>query len=239
MEPVNMRSDPVTRSSPALATADAFRAIAELGGDIAFIIDCATRAPVYVSPGLDALMGYGVADFHTQLTKGGDGPLAALCAGLDERVRRFASGDGSRLRVVREFDLIRPDGQSVAVEIISTLLEGEAARPRLLAGLVRDLSAQRAREREQKRFASMLNHEFRTPLSTIDGAIQRLPCWTTICRRNAWPSSGANGRPTASRRGCCWTNWWRRRAPRDARSSLPQSHCRRRYVAIRRVCAWP
>jgi signal transduction histidine kinase len=39
---------------------------------------------------------------------------------------------------------------------------------------VRDVSARRERERERKRFASMLNHEFRTPLSTIDGAIQRL-----------------------------------------------------------------
>src|SRR5206468_6424801 len=57
---------------------------------------------------------------------------------------------------------------------ISTLLLDEAGRPHLLAGLVRDLSARRAREAEQKRFASMLNHEFRTPLSTIDGAIQRL-----------------------------------------------------------------
>ena len=39
---------------------------------------------------------------------------------------------------------------------------------------MRDQSARRARALEQKRFASMLNHEFRTPLSTIDGAIQRL-----------------------------------------------------------------
>jgi signal transduction histidine kinase len=43
-----------------------------------------------------------------------------------------------------------------------------------LAGIVRDQSGQREREAQQKRFASMLNHEFRTPLSTIDGAIQRL-----------------------------------------------------------------
>jgi signal transduction histidine kinase len=43
-----------------------------------------------------------------------------------------------------------------------------------LAGIVRDQSVQREREAQQKRFASMLNHEFRTPLSTIDGAIQRL-----------------------------------------------------------------
>lgn len=49
--------------------------------------------------------------------------------------------------------------------------EGGGAR---IAGLVRDTSATRQREEEQRRFASMLNHEFRTPLSTIDGAIQRL-----------------------------------------------------------------
>jgi signal transduction histidine kinase len=174
MEPVNMRSDPVTRSSTELGTADAFRAIAELGGDIAFIVDCTSRMPVYVSPGVDALLGYGADDFRAQLTGGGDGPLAALCAGLDERLRRFTAGDGSGLRVVREFDLVRPDGQGVTVETVSTLLLDAAGRPHLLAGLLRDLTAQRASEREQKRFASMLNHEFRTPLSTIDGAIQRL-----------------------------------------------------------------
>jgi len=53
------------------------------------------------------------------------------------------------------------------------LLDG-AGRAVVLVGIMRDLSDQRARESEQRRFASMLNHEFRTPLSTIDGAIQRL-----------------------------------------------------------------
>jgi signal transduction histidine kinase len=62
----------------------------------------------------------------------------------------------------------------VPVEVISTLLLDEAGRAQALAGVVRDQSARRERECEQKRFASMLNHEFRTPLSTIDGAIQRL-----------------------------------------------------------------
>jgi signal transduction histidine kinase len=157
-----------------LATAEAFRTIAELGGDIVFIIDCASGLPVYLSSHVNDILGYGVSDVHEQFTTFGDGPLAPLCAGLQERLRRFAAGDGSRLRVAREFDLRGPSGRDVPVEVISTLLLDEAGAPRSLAGIVRDLSAQRAREREQKRFASMLNHEFRTPLSTIDGAIQRL-----------------------------------------------------------------
>ena len=157
-----------------ISSAEAFRAIAELGGDLAFILDCATGLPVYVSPGVDDMLGYSVADIRAQLQNGGDGPLAALCAGLPERLRRFAAGDGSRLRVQREFDLRRPDGSDVAVEVISTLALDATGQARALLGLVRDVSARRERERERKRFASMLNHEFRTPLSTIDGAIQRL-----------------------------------------------------------------
>ncbi|MFS2022487.1 ATP-binding protein [Massilia sp. CT11-137] len=167
----------MTRSASVSAdipTADAFRTIAELGGDLAFILDCATGLPAYVSPGVDDMLGYSLADIRAQMDKGGDGPLAALCAGLPERLRRFAAGDGSRLRVMREFDLRRPDGSEVAVEVISTLALDAAGQPRALLGLVRDVSARRERERERKRFASMLNHEFRTPLSTIDGAIQRL-----------------------------------------------------------------
>jgi PAS domain S-box-containing protein len=157
-----------------IATADAFRTIAELGGDLAFIIDCGSRQPAYISAGVDDMLGYSSADIGAQLVHGGEGPLAVLCAGLPERLRRFAAGDGSRLRVMREFDLRRPDGSDVAVEVISTLALDDGGQPRALLGLVRDVSARRERERERKRFASMLNHEFRTPLSTIDGAIQRL-----------------------------------------------------------------
>jgi PAS domain S-box-containing protein len=161
-------------SQAALATAEAFRTIAELGGDLAFILDCNTNNFAYLSPGVNDLLGYSVVDIEQQLAEGGGGPLAALCGGLRERLRRFAEGDGSRLRVVREFEVRRPDGRLAPVEVISTLLPDAAGQPRSLAGIVRDLSARRARALEQKRFASMLNHEFRTPLSTIDGAIQRL-----------------------------------------------------------------
>jgi PAS domain S-box-containing protein len=165
------RSAPVSVPGDA---ADAFRTIAELGGDLAFIVDCASGLPVYISPHVNDMLGYDVSDVHDQFATKREGPLAPLCAGLQERLRRFAAGDGSRLRVAREFDLLRPDGREVPVEVISTLLLDQAGRAQTLAGIVRDLSARRAREREQKRFASMLNHEFRTPLSTIDGAIQRL-----------------------------------------------------------------
>jgi two-component system OmpR family sensor kinase len=162
-----------------LATADAFRTIAELDGDLVFIIECASGLPVYMSPHVNDMLGYSVSDVHEHLSTNGGGPLAALSTGLQERLRRFAAGDGSRLRVAREFELRRPDGQEVPVEVISTLLLDQAGQAQAVAGIVRDLSARRETERQQKRFASMLNHEFRTPLSTIDGAVQRLEATAT------------------------------------------------------------
>lgn len=173
------RSVRVNRTSPAepdgASVAEQFRVIAEIGGDVAFSIDCATSLPAYISPSVEQLLGYAPAAFGDQLAGlTPDGPLAALCAGLPERLRRFAAGDRSRQRVVREFDVRSHDGHTVPVEVISTLMARDQDQPPVLVGVLRDLSARRAREAEQKRFASMLNHEFRTPLSTIDGAIQRL-----------------------------------------------------------------
>jgi len=153
--------------------AEQFRVIAEIGGDIAFSIDCASGALRYVSPSIEQLLGYTSDDIAAQLGDTGSA-LAALCAGMPERVRRLRNGDRSRLRVVRETELRGAHGHPVPVEVLSALICDGAGEPVLLVGQVRDLSPRRQREAERKRFASMLNHEFRTPLSTIDGAVQRL-----------------------------------------------------------------
>ncbi|MFC5459931.1 PAS domain-containing sensor histidine kinase [Massilia niabensis] len=159
-------------SSPDMG--EQFRVIAEIGGDIAFSIDCASGELRYVSPSIEQLLGYSLDEVKAGIKPGADSPLATLCAGLPERIRRLRAGDRSRLRLVRETELQGAHGYPVPVEIISLIMCGDAGEPVALVGILRDLSARRLREAEQKRFASMLNHEFRTPLSTIDGAIQRL-----------------------------------------------------------------
>lgn len=156
-----------------LELAEQFRVIAEIGGDIAFSIDCASGKLRYVSPSIEQLLGYSPMEVAAQLGQSGSA-LAALCAGMPERVRRLRGGDRSRLRLVRETELRGAHGYLVPVEVISALMCDAAGEPVTMVGQVRDLSPRRLREAERKRFASMLNHEFRTPLSTIDGAIQRL-----------------------------------------------------------------
>jgi PAS domain S-box-containing protein len=160
-------------ASDSIAPAEQFRAIAEMGGDIAWSIDCASGQLLYVSPTVEPWFGYPLPELARQLA-GSEGPLARIGAGLPQRLQRLADGDVSRLQLVREFDVTRNDGDTVPLEIISRLLLDVSGHAVVLVGIVRDLSDRRAREKERRRFASMLNHEFRTPLSTIDGAIQRL-----------------------------------------------------------------
>jgi PAS domain S-box-containing protein len=157
----------------AIPMAVQFRAIAEMGGDIAWSIDCVTGQPLYISGVIETMLGYPLAEVERQMG-GGAGPLALMCAGLAPRLQRFKEGDASRLKLVREFDVSCSDGSTVPLEITSSFLLNAAGVPKVLVGIVRDLSDRRARDKERRRFASMLNHEFRTPLSTIDGAIQRL-----------------------------------------------------------------
>lgn len=173
------RSAPASSAGPGMGAdqvmGEHFRVIAEIGGDIAFSIDCATGQLRYVSPAVEQLLGYGPVAVSDHFSGQCPQPLLAeLCAGLGERLERFAGGDRTRQRVVREFEVRHRGGQLVPVQVISALVAGSNGAPLALVGSLRDLSARRAREAEQKRFASMLNHEFRTPLSTIDGAIQRL-----------------------------------------------------------------
>lgn len=137
----------------------AFRTIAELAGDAALIIDLDTRTLRYLSPCAATILGHEPGVFAAALAGEEQGrPLAALCGTLLAVVGRHAG----------EMDIRRADGTVATVEVFA---QRQGA---LLLGLIRDQSARRAMQAEQKRFASMLNHEFRTPLSTIDGAIQRL-----------------------------------------------------------------
>lgn len=155
--------------------AEQFKAIAELHGDIAWVVDCYTSRLLYMSQSASLMAGFDTDEVEAQLgTCDTASPLAALCGGLQERLRRFCNGDMSRKRLVRCFEQRTTDGRVIPIEVTSTILIDASGAPTTLVGTVRDVSELRTRAESQHRFTSMLNHEFRTPLSTIDGAIQRL-----------------------------------------------------------------
>ena len=149
-----------------------FRLLAEHGRDAAFLLDAATLELLYISPAAQRLTGHDLPALREH--------AAQLAADVPARLQRWRDGDASRLSLLREAELPHADGHVLALEIHSTLVPGAAGRGVTVMGTVRDVSAAHAQEaareqeQEQKRFASMLSHEFRSPLATIDGAIQRL-----------------------------------------------------------------
>ncbi|WP_020656905.1 PAS domain-containing sensor histidine kinase [Massilia niastensis] len=144
-----------------------FRAIAEIGGDIAFSIALPGCTLSYLSPAFSALLGHDAAVFAAALAaRPAQGPLAPLA----QRLRTLADGRPGE-RQAHELEVADAQGRPVPLDLIATVVADETPA---LVGLLRDQSARHAYQAEQKRFASMLNHEFRTPLATIDGAIQRL-----------------------------------------------------------------
>ena len=179
-----MKSSPTAASSTVpdsseaagLPTLDQFRTMAELGGDVAFSITLPEGRLAYLSPSFAELSGHDAAALQGALDGIGPAALAPLGAWLTE-VAYGAPG----VRCTHEFDLQHAAGRPLALEAIATVVldatsdtPGTPGTPAALVGLLCDLSERRAYLAEQKRFASMLNHEFRTPLATIDGAIQRL-----------------------------------------------------------------
>jgi PAS domain S-box-containing protein len=143
-----------------------YRLLLEHSSEISWMADCATLQLTWLSPAAERQFGYTLETART-LAHG-------LLKDLQARLARYADGDLSRRRLLRETELAHADGHQVPVEIESTLILDEHGVPATVVGVVRDLSARRELAAQQKKFASMLSHEFRTPLSTIDGAVQRL-----------------------------------------------------------------
>lgn len=143
-----------------------YKLLLEHSAEVSWMADCATLRLTWLSPAAEGQFGYTLAS--------ADAVAARLLSDLAPRLAAFASGDDRLRHVVRETELAHADGRVLPVEIDSTLILDEAGAPVSVVGVVRDLSARRELAEQQKKFASMLSHEFRTPLSTIDGAVQRL-----------------------------------------------------------------
>ena len=143
-----------------------YRLLLDNSTEVSWMVDCATLRLTWLSPAAERQFGYTLATADTV--------AAGLLGDLAPRLARFAAGDASRRHLVRETELAHADGRVVPVEIDSTLILDDAGAPVTVVGVVRDLTPRRELAEQQKKFASMLSHEFRTPLSTIDGAVQRL-----------------------------------------------------------------
>lgn len=143
------------------------RQILDNSSDVHFMLDCSSGRLLYLSAAAGRRYGYTLEQGQILSNE--------LSAGLAHRLERFAAGDQSRLNVRRDMVIPRASGLGeIHVDVESVLVLNEVGSAVALTGTIRDASQRFEWQQQQKKFASMLSHEFRTPLSTIDGAIQRL-----------------------------------------------------------------
>ncbi|RZI44050.1 PAS domain S-box protein [Herbaspirillum sp. HC18] len=159
-----------------------YRLIAENTGDVIWMMDAETLCFTYVSPSIERQRGYMPDEImalhrdvlHRAPASEAGANMPRMAHHVKERIRLFLAGDESQRREVTEIDQRHKDGRIIPVEVMSTLLCDEHGIPRALIGVSRDITSRRQAQEEQKRFVAMVSHEFRTPLATIDGAVQRL-----------------------------------------------------------------
>ncbi|HEY0844017.1 MAG TPA: CHASE domain-containing protein [Noviherbaspirillum sp.] len=163
-----------------------YRLIAENTSDVIWMMDAETLHFSYISPSVERQRGYTAEEMmaRQQAARAGDespdtSAMPLIEPHLRERIRRFLSGDETQRRGITEIDVAHKDGHVIPLEVVSTLVCDEQNVPRAIIGVSRDISARRAAQEEQKRFVAMVSHEFRTPLATIDGAVQRLQATAT------------------------------------------------------------
>lgn len=148
-----------------------YRLLAENTGDVITRLDADSRIK-YVSPGIEALLGWPVADISARATDYVHADdRAALLASVREAVR---SGGQTRL----EHRALHRDGRAVWVECsfqpigggdVVVVIRGVDERKRLESELTEARDRAEAAARSKSEFLANMSHELRTPLTSVIG----------------------------------------------------------------------
>lgn len=146
-----------------------YRLLAENMADVVWILNAHSLRFTYVSPSVERLRGYSVAEVMAQPIEQVMTPdsLVQVSAGLPERIRAFLGGDPAAVTQTHEVEQFRKDGSTVWTEVVTTLLRNEAGEIEVL-GVSRDISA-----RKQAEKASQLKSE----LLRLTGEMARVGGW--------------------------------------------------------------
>ncbi len=169
------RSEPQA-GPPETSPEERYRKIFEYNNDAVMIVDLETESFVDVNPAACELLGYSSEELLSMDPE-------AIHPDDIERVREeFISQvaqEGSGF--TDDLTCLTKDGREVPTEISGAALDpvGDGAEPRRMIAMLRDISdrVEHRRQLEQKvkrldRFASIVSHDLRSPLSVISGHVE-------------------------------------------------------------------
>ncbi len=148
-----------------------FRFMTENIADVVWSIDLESGRFSYVSPSVERLRGFTVAEVISQswaeaLTSPSLERISALLPG---RLAAFAEGDESVRVMTHEVDQRRKDGSIVRTEVTTTLLADAQRHVTGILGVSRDITARKAAEERLRRS----EQKFRTLVENVPGAVYR------------------------------------------------------------------
>jgi len=153
-------------ATQARAREERYRMLAESGSDVVWLFQLATQRLTYVSPSIERVRGYTVAETLQQGLRDLVTPesYSAIDAELPAWLARFAAGDETARIRHFEFDQPCKNGSVIQVEAAMTLITDARGQVTHIQGISRDISQRKKVEDELRKF--MLSAE-QSPVSIV------------------------------------------------------------------------
>ncbi len=137
------------RAQAALQASEArYRLVSENGGDVIWLFDLATNRFAFLSPSVEKLFGYTLAESQgrSMLDTLTPEDRQLVAERLPQRLAAFAGGDNTVRSQCHELEQIRKDGSRVWTEVVTTLIADERRQVTHLQGITRDISGRKQAE---------------------------------------------------------------------------------------------
>jgi PAS domain S-box-containing protein len=167
-----------------------YRHLVEHAADIIAMIDPSSGGIAYISPSVHRVLGYAPEELVGRPigTLAAPGDLRETIPSLGQRVRSVEAGDASAIVATDRVGVVRRDGATVTLELVTTLVTGVGGRVTDLVCVAREVTMQAAREtghrpsvdqaiagRPDRRAVHDLNNLLTAVLGYATFALSRLP----------------------------------------------------------------
>lgn len=155
------------------ASEERYRQLADFSEDVIWTLDLHSKRFTYVSPSIEKVRGFTVAEASAQSMLDALTPesLARVQAIMAEHLRRIAQGDLTALSATTEIEQPHKRGGTIHAEVAGTFLLDAQGQPYALLGISRDISERRRAEHELRQANETLRKQLEE-IEKLQGALK-------------------------------------------------------------------